>query len=414
MRVKILKKLIDNTICKIVFIDILSVIAAYFLVNYLDIITTDYRWIQWMKVNGLFHIYDSWEIDLPVDYPPLYLIWLYLIRDFVGNTFSSYTQLIMKVLPLSVQILAQIWIYKRISPEAALKWSINIALLVNIVIYGQRDGIIGFLIVLLFYYMKKEKWLEPAIIVAVFCLLKPQGIYFVFLLLFYYFVNRTPIKYVFIAALSCLMLGYLAFLPFAITSGDYLVAIKLYLYEFSIHKVFASVAGNIWGLFEYWPLPYWLERISILLILGCMLICILVYRGTTDFIFSSIVYMISIFMLTISQHGRYSIYAMFIMFAAIYIYGNDKYNGAYRIITISTVLAQLGMILYNRIIVGEFGLNVINVTVEMTYSMLHTLYAVRYITIVSTLLLNIICIIHLIQIKKPGFLKSTKSNASIE
>ncbi len=399
---------------RILIIDILSFIAAYYWVNYLDILTTDYRWIQWMKTNGFLHIYDSWDIELPVDYPPVYLIWLYLIKDLVGTEFSNYTQLIMKLLPLLIQIIAQVFIFKRISPESAMRWSINIALLVNIVIYGQRDGIIGLLIVLMFYYMNKEKWFEPAVVIMFFCLLKPQGIYFIFILLMYYTINKISINKVLISLFSCITLGYLAFLPFAITSGDYLISVKLYMYEFSIHKVFGSVAGNFWGLLEYWSIPSAIERISILFIIGCMIIGIIVYMKTHDFVYSSVIYMITIFMLTISQHGRYTIYAMFIMYVGISIYGRLEFLDAYKVITVSTALSQLGMVLYNRIIVDEYGLNVINVTVEMTYSMLHTLYAIRYITIFATFLLNIVCIICLIRCKNSGFLRMNKCSNTKE
>lgn len=78
----------NSVIKKIVLIDIVSVILAYFVFNYLDIITTDYQWIVWMKQHGFLHIYDSWDptvVAFPVDYPPLYLGWLYLIRNIVGD-----------------------------------------------------------------------------------------------------------------------------------------------------------------------------------------------------------------------------------------------------------------------------------------------------------------------------------------
>ncbi len=385
---------------KIIILDVISVIAAYYLVNYLDILTTDYKWIQWMKQYGLLHIYDSWDIEMPVDYPPLYLVWLYMIRNMIGEVLSNYTQLVMKTLPLAVEFLAQIFIYKKISPEAAWKWSVNAALLVNIVIYGQRDGMIGFLIVLLFYYMKKEKWFEPAIVVTVFCLLKPQGIYFIFILLLYYYAVRIQAKRLVIAAFSSLGLGYLVFLPFAITSGDYLIAIKLYMYEFSIHKVFGSVAGNLWGIFEYWPLPPIIEHLSTLLLFGCMLIGIYVYKKTNDYLYASLVYMISVFMLTVSQHGRYTIYSMFIVFVALYIYDEVEYKKAYLVITISTTVSQVGMLLYNRIIVNAYGLELINKSVEMTYSMLYKLYFMRYLAIVCTLILNIIFIVLIVRVKR--------------
>ena len=395
---------------KIILIDILSMIAAYYLVNYLDIIITDYRWIQWMKANGLLHIYDSWDIDIPIDYPPLYMIWLYSIRNLVGTPMSNYTQLIMKLLPLIVQVISQVFIYRMISPEAALGWSVNFALLVNVVIYGQRDGIVGFLIVLLYYYMTKQKCLEPALVVTAFCLLKPQGLYFVFILLFYYIKNKVAVKKVIMAMTVSIVLGYIVFLPFAVTSGDYLISVKLYLYEFGVHKVFGSVAGSFWGLFEHWRLPVLLEQVSTVLVIGCMLTAVFVYRKTNSFIYSSIIYMLTIFMFTISQHGRYSIYTMFILYIAIYIYGYDEYKEAYRIITISTVLAQLGIILYNRIMVGTYGLDIMGVMLDMTYDMLYRLYTLRYITIVSTFMLNVICIKHLIRI---GVLQAKAENSQI-
>ena len=160
----------------------------------------------------------------------------------------------------------------------------------------------------MYYFMKNNKWLEPVLVVTIFCLLKPQGIYFIIILLGYYVVNKTGIKKTVSAAGFSIAFGYLVFLPFAITTGDFLISIKLYLYEFSIHKVFGSVAGNIWGLFEFIPLPIEIERISGLLILLCVLVGIFVYSKTKDFLYASVIYMFSVFMFTLAQHGRYSIY----------------------------------------------------------------------------------------------------------
>lgn len=160
----------DSIIQKIVLLDILSCILAYFIINYLDILTTDYQWIRWMRENGFLHIYDSWDVAFPVDYPPLYVGWLYLIRNVVGEITSNYTQLVMKTLPLLGQFISQIYIYRKISPKAALNWSVNMAILVNVVVYGQRDGIIGLLFVLFFMSLKKNRWFEPGIIITISCL----------------------------------------------------------------------------------------------------------------------------------------------------------------------------------------------------------------------------------------------------
>ena len=384
---------------RILIVDIISVFGAYYLVNYLDILTTDYRWIQWMKVNGLFHVYDSWNIELPFDYPPAYIVWLYLIRNLVGTAESNYTQLIMKSLPLIAQFISQIFIYSRISEEAAWKWTVNYALLVNIVIYGQRDGIMGILIILLFYFMEKEKWLEPAVVVTVLCLIKPQGIYFIFILVLYYISKHIQLKRILLAATVSITIAYLAFLPFAITSGDWLISVKLYLYEFKIHKVFGSMAGNLWGLFEYWRLPPFIERISILFVISCFVIGVITYLKTGDFMYTTILYMMSLFMFTIAQHGRYTIYTMFILFAAIFLYEKNEYTEALKTITASTALAQLGLLLFNRILVEVYGLDVVNTntSVQMTLDMLFRLQRLRYIIILSTFALNVICIIQLLK-----------------
>ena len=393
---------------KIAFIDIVSFILAYFLINYLDILTHDYKWIQVIKQNGLFHVYDSFEGVIPVDLPPLYIFWLYVIKDLVGNEFSNFTQLIMKLLPLVVQIIAQIFIYKKISPEAALKWSVNAAILVNIVYYGQRDGIVGLLIILFFYFMYKEKWLLPALSVACLALFKPQGFYFVFILLLYYFVKKVPFKKVLIAFLLSVSIGYLVFLPFAIASGEMLISIKLYLFDFSFRKVFGSIAGNIWGLFEYWPIPGWLSKISLLLILLCMVIAIFVYRKTSDFIYTSVVYMFLVYMITFSQQGRYSIYTMFIMFAGIFIYGREEYKNTYVFLMLSALLGQVGMLAYNKTIVDYFGLEVINTSVTMSYSMRSMLWTLRYIFIILTFLINIYCFWEIISMKRSSEISAEK------
>lgn len=388
---------------KIILTDILSCIFAFFLFNYLDIITTDYQWIIWMKENGLLHIYDSWDpakVPCPIDYPPLYPVWLYLIRNIVGNDLSNYTQLVMKSLPLIFQIISQIYLYKKVSPKAALVWSVNAAILFNVVVYGQRDGIIGFLIVLFFYYIKENKWFEPALVITVFCLLKPQGFYMCFPLILYYIIKKVPLKKALTAFVTCISIGYAAFIPFAITTGDWLISIKLYLYEFSKHKVFSSVAGNIWGPFELIHLPSWLEKISWALILLVIIISIITYRITKDFIFTSVLYMFLLFMLTLAQHGRYSIYTMFVVFIAIYIYDQKQYSPIYRLLTLSAALAQLGMILYNRytiLFIGDY--RSLNTVVEITYSEMYTLYAIRLTTVFITLVINIIVLFKLFKLK---------------
>lgn len=371
-------------------IDVLSIILAYYIFNYLDILTTDYQWIIWMKENGLFHIYDSWDITNAIDYPPLYLIWLYAIRNLVGDIMSNYTQLVMKSLPLLFLILSQMFIYKRLSPSAALKWSLNLALLVNIIIYGQRDGIIGLLIVFFFYFIKEEKWFEPAITIAIFCLLKPQGFYMIFPLLLYYVTNKISCKKIMTSFFTCIALGYLVFLPFAITSKDYLISIKLYLYAFSKHNVFSSCAGNFWGIFDFFHLPMWIENISLLLIIFCIVISILIYKKTYDYIYTSIFYMMSLFMFTFAQHGRYSIYTMFIMYIAIYMYDDQKYINLYRWITFSTAIAQLGIITYNYVSIMFCGFNNINSGVSITYTQLYIMSGIRALAIIITLIPNVI------------------------
>ena len=80
---------------------------------------------------------------------------------------------------------------------------------------------------------------------------------------------------------TCIVLGYIVFLPSAITLGDYLISIKLYLYEFGVRKVFRSIAGNAGGLYEFMNLPVAIERISILFIIICIAVGIIVYIMTS-------------------------------------------------------------------------------------------------------------------------------------
>lgn len=391
----------DSIIKKIILIDIASIILAYFLFNYLDILTTDYQWIMWMRENGFLHIYDSWDIRFPIDYPPLYVGWLYLIRNIVGDILSNYTQLVMKSLPLMFQFISQIYIYRKISPKAALNWSLNSAILFNVVVYGQRDGIIGLLFVLFYMSLKKNKWFEPGLIITVFCLLKPQGFYLCFPLILYYIINKTPVKKVLLTIVASVSLGYIAFIPFAITTRDWLISIKVYLFAFKRHPVFASVAGNIWGPFDLCDLPDWLGKMSLVLILLCMVISIYIYVKTKDFIYTSIMYMLLLFMITLAQHGRYSIYTMFIMFIAIYMHNQEEYSEIYKLLTISAALAQVGMILYNRYaIFYAGGLHVVESTVEITYLELYSLYGVRLATVGITLIINLIVCYKLIKLKR--------------
>lgn len=388
---------------KILMIDFIMVIMAYTIFNYLDIITTDYEWVQWLKKNGLFHIYDSWNIKTPFDYPPLYPTWLYLIRNIIDEPHSHYTQLIMKSLPLLVQFIAQWFIYNKISPEAAVRWSFNLAIIVNVAIYGQRDGIFGLLMILMFYFMGKKKWLSPSIIVAIMCLLKPQGFYFMFILMLYFVVEHISIRKILISLSAALILGLSAFLPFAITSGDYLISIRSYMYELTKHHVFAGCAGNIWGPFEFLSIPEWFENISFMLIFACMDVGIFVYYKTKDFMYTSIVYMFSIFMFTIGQRDRYIMYTMFLLFIAAYIDKNHEYDKMYKSLIISASIIQFGIMFFTNYAV--YNCNKLGIDRELLpdYVQLQ-MFAVREFAILSTLVINAYWFNRLILMKFPNFL----------
>ncbi len=322
---------------------VIYVAGAFFLVNFCDISDFNFPWIVYMLEHGALHMYDEWVIN----YPPIFPLWLDLIGGAAVKALESVPfvfQFLMKSFSVLVNAAAAVFMWKKLSPEAALAWLANLALFVNVSVWGQTDAAFGFLILLFFYYMKADSPLFVTAVFVVMCLLKVQGAYFIFPLLVYLFSRRAVRQ-----ALGCLFaggaVGYAAYLPFIITAGDWLLPIKVYLNALSCYiSAFSRNAQNVWFVLNKWAVPEWLSSFSVIVVLLSAALLVFVFRRTGNVCTGTLCYMFSVFMFSFDQHERYILYTEVILFVLVFLFGEEQFRTQYRLVTMTAFLSQVAVL----------------------------------------------------------------------
>lgn len=337
---------------------IVRIVIGYLYYNYDDLYIFNFRWVNMLNENGLFNIYSIKTEQYDVDYPPLFIILLYIIKKpaiyFNSAGLGGFFQLTMKSLSLICDLIITIIVYKKYSPKAALLWAINIAVIINTAMWGQTDIILGLFMILMFIAMKEEKTKLAGIYFALCCLTKLQGCYLLPVYLLYLVVAKNDIKEKVLSFIYGLSTGILMWLPFMIADKDILLPFKIYLGGFVKYNQFNLGAANFWyflvrqdysGIFNY---------IGPLILMICILLFIISYRKTKDILLSSTFYFFTIFMFTFSQRERYCIYTMIIIYI-LYIYRQNKnYLYYYISMFISITFNQIGNLINNNYVLEHY------------------------------------------------------------
>ncbi|MGN1119315.1 MAG: hypothetical protein ACI4Q4_03085, partial [Oscillospiraceae bacterium] len=253
-------------------------------------------------------------------------------------------QFLMKSFGVLVNAAAAAFLWKKLSPEAALAWLANLALFVNVSVWGQTDAAFGFLILLFFYYLKADRPMLVTAVFVVMCLLKVQGAYFIVPLLVYLFLQRGVRQ-----ALGCLFaggaFGYATYLPFIIAAGDWLLPIKVYLNALSYYaSVFSRNAQNVWFVLNKVPVPEWLSAFSVIVVLLSAALTVFIYQRTGNICAGTLCYMFSVFMFSFDQHERYILYTAVILFVLVFLFGEEQFRTQYRLVTLSAFLSQAAVL----------------------------------------------------------------------
>lgn len=332
-----------KAIAIMLIVDICGVIASFFIVSLYDIISIDLlSWVRQMFDMGYLDMYKNVDViatnpDYYINYPPIYPSYLYLIHilfepvteletalDVLILIQRPVVQFLMKSFSIIGFVVIQCVLYRFVSIKSAVLWSINYPFLLMSFVWGQRDAIFCFLIMMLLYTMEKGRLYVPSLIFAFMCLLKPQGAYLIVILALYLVTAPFKVKEKLLSLLSGGLVGLLSFLPFMIHQKDLLLPIKLYAGVGATGGAkFGCQACNIYWVFNHVHVPNYLRLVAILLFFIATVTSILHYRKTKDLSYTCFFYLFSIFMYNIGQHERYVLYAYGVLFYICFIKGID-------------------------------------------------------------------------------------------
>lgn len=320
----------------IIIADLVGIIAAVFWVSVMDIIDIDLRyWIPYLQKHNylaMYHEICTAEVLSPaiLNYPPIYPTYLFFLARCVlpeivtvdsTNATDLFFQVAMKSSSVIFMIITQAVLYVRVSKKAALVWTYCLPLWYISFVWGQRDVLLGLFIVMMLYSMHQKKIYEPCLWFVAACLLKPQSAYLAVIYFLYLFTSEHSVRQKLASLGMGLAVGLAAYMPFMIYEQDLLLPFKVYL----------RVAGFGTGAFSwcaanfYWILnkcnvanAAFLVPVMLLVIIG---LAVIYYLRTKNIIMTGFVYMFMIFMFSIGQHERYTVYHMCI-FSLIYILYN--------------------------------------------------------------------------------------------
>ena len=318
---------VETVIWLLLVADIILVVQSLFYVFRTDLIQCDYaRWVMYMKEHGFLSIYHAGAdgiIESGCDYPPIYIYFLWLVVKFDQGMDSTITNTLLKACPYTFFFISQAFIYRRLSKEAAVMWTVNLAFILNCAVWGQRDVAFGFLLIGMFYSFYKKQRYWPSIWYALLCLLKQQGCLFLPCYLIYMFVYVKGWRTRILSIASGMALGIAAYLPFMLKERTFQVFFNVYgvtsdTYLCSIE----TYAPNLYAIHRLYTLPFnWFWMVNIGLTLVVLIVYVVVFCKTHDLIFSSMIYTYLTFMMCLGQHERYALYYVFFVFFYYHMFG---------------------------------------------------------------------------------------------
>ena len=309
---------------------IVRLLLAFLYYNYDDLYTFNYFWLHRINEHGIFNIYKvgMGVENAPVDYPPLFLIMLGILSKLVVTLENNpyIFQFLMKLPALIFDFSIIIFLYRKVNFKVAALWAINLAAIVNSSMWGQTDNILIFYLILMFYYIYKNKPNLVGIMAAMCCLTKLQGVYIVPIYLLYILTYDSDIKSKIKSIVCGLITGIGVWAPFCIASMDVTLPFKIYFGGFGKYKEMSAGAANIWFFVvrKHYDENQFLCILSYILLIICILFLISTFIKTKDIYFSSAIYLFMIYMITFSQRERYGIYFM-TLFLIVYIVNKDKF-----------------------------------------------------------------------------------------
>lgn len=345
-------------------------------------------WIDYLDKDGLFRVYNHLNDESHfVNYPPLYLVYLYLIKGlllFLKSNFGAKGIVVcLQLQNIIIHTILSFIVKKKIGNKAFFLWFFNPLFLYISLLTIHFDELFAFLMICCVIAMKNNKDVLSYILFGICCLLKLQGGYLLPLILWHIFSDKNKF---FGRMTKCIIVGACClsiFLPFMLTTGDWLLPINLYVGTNSFNSnYFASfLPTNLLGLVsEILIADYGVTKSPafslhlmfvaqltnlLLLVLSIVYLYKLLDKRKINIIEASCAYLFCIYYTNWSQAQRYSAYfiAFAIVLSAIY---NDKYESFSSGITILECFAMLFVEILNRCLMIS-GFNVVTYALFIVY-----------------------------------------------
>lgn len=287
--------------------------------------------------DGFFNVYSRAD-EISLDYPPIYLFFLYitgLAYRALGSGWGIMTDMLfMKFWPIFFDTLcgaALYFVFKKQGEKAgflaALLWLFNPCTIFNSAFWGQTDGLMCLLLLISFYALESKRPILACVLFAIAGLTKYQCLFFTPIFLLELFL-RSDIKRFLPSIFSAVATVLGVFLPFMIGAKNPLLFFEVYLGGQGKYPHCTLNAFNVYGMFNLNWVPDSKKIlglisvgtlstiVTVLLIVGVFLIYIFAKNKcmwTVSFLFMS-----SLFMFMSRMHERYAFVTLiFILVAAV-------------------------------------------------------------------------------------------------
>lgn len=191
--------------------------------------------------NGLFTVYDRAD-SISLDYPPVYLFFLYLTglgyKALGSGVTNDMQMLLMKFWPILFDVACAGLLYlicrrrygRPTGLLAAFLWTLNPSFLFNTAGWGQTDGVMAFVLLLTFWLLEENRPVAACIAMAVAGLTKFQCLFFLppFLIVLFIRNRHKPLRFVKGLVAAALTVA-VVFLPFMIGANNPALFFKVYL-----------------------------------------------------------------------------------------------------------------------------------------------------------------------------------------
>ena len=352
------KKIFDAALIMFAFAFVLRLVISVAYINKQD--TLWYRAWALSLPDGFFNIYARAD-EISLDYPPIYLIFLYitgLAYRAVGSDWSIMTDMLfMKFWPVVFDTICGILLFKIFKKQSTLcgfaasfLWLFNPSAIFNSAFWGQTDGLMCMLLLLSFYALEKQKPILACFLFAVAGLTKYQCLFFtpVFLMeLFLNFKKSAFFKGLGMAALTVIF----TFLPFMIGAENPMLFFDVYLGGQGKYPHCTLNAFNIYGIFGLNWVPDSVEIFGGLSVnaISAVITAFLIIGVFVLYIFAKnrcmwvicYLFMNSLFIFMSRMHERYQFVVLIFILVAAVKHQNRKLYYSFIISSIMTFLNQL-------------------------------------------------------------------------